>query len=200
MKKLVTPVAAALMLLTASPAFAYTVKPGDSLSQIAVNEHVTLNDLIKLNPQVKNPNLIFPGDVIKTTVTPDVANPTSTVNTTYSANDLGVMSRIIEAEAGGEPYQGKIAVGKVIMNRVAAHFANSIEAVVYAPHQFTPVATGTINEPASDESIRAAKEVLSTYHGDPNGALYFYNAAKTNDQWIRSRQVVEVIGNHIFSK
>jgi N-acetylmuramoyl-L-alanine amidase len=199
MKKLVTPVAAALMLLTASPAFAYTVKPGDTLSQIAVDEHITLNDLVRLNPQIKDPNRIYVNDVIKTT--PDVASPpTSTVNTTYSARDLDVLSRIIEAEAGGEPYEGKIAVGKVIMNRVAAHYGSSIEAVVYAPHQFSPVANGTINEPASDDSIRAAKELLSTYKGDPNGALFFYNPAKTSDQWIRTRTVIETIGNHIFSK
>jgi N-acetylmuramoyl-L-alanine amidase len=199
MKKLVAPVAAALMLLTASPAFAYTVKPGDTLSQIAVDEHITLNDLVRLNPQIKDPNRIYVNDVIKTT--PDVASPpTSTVNTTYSARDLDVMSRIIEAEAGGEPYEGKIAVGKVIMNRVAAHYGSSIEAVVYAPHQFSPVANGMINEPASDDSIRAAKELLSTYKGDPNGALFFYNPAKTSDQWIRTRTVIETIGNHIFSK
>lgn len=199
MKKLVAPVAAALMLLTASPAFAYTVKPGDTLSQIAVEEHITLNDLVRLNPQIKDPNRIYVNDVIKTT--PDVASPpTSTVNTTYSARDLDVLSRIIEAEAGGEPYEGKIAVGKVIMNRVAAHYGSSIEAVVYAPHQFSPVANGTINEPASDDSIRAAKELLSTYKGDPNGALFFYNPSKTSDQWIRTRTVIETIGNHIFSK
>jgi N-acetylmuramoyl-L-alanine amidase len=200
MKKLVTPVVAAVMLFTASPAFAYTVKPGDTLSQIAVKEHITLIDLIKLNQQIKDPNMIFPGDVIKTTITPDVANPPTEVHVTYSAHDLDVMSRIIEAEAGGEPYQGKIAVGQVIMNRVAAHYGSSIEAVVYAPHQFSPVANGTINNPASDESIRAAKEVLSTYKGDPNGILYFYNPSKTSDQWIRTRTVVETIGNHIFSK
>jgi N-acetylmuramoyl-L-alanine amidase len=200
MKKLVTPMVIASMLITASPAFAYTVKSGDTLSQIASNENITLIDLIKLNPQIKNPNLIFPGDVIETTKTPDVASPTSVVKTTYSAHDLDVMSRIVEAEAGGEPYEGKVVVAEVIMNRVSAGFASSIEAVVYQPHQFTPVATGTINEPASDESIRAAKEVLSTYKGNPNGALYFYNPSKTSDKWVRSRTVIEAIGNHIFSK
>jgi N-acetylmuramoyl-L-alanine amidase len=201
MKKLVAPMLAAGLLMAASPAFAYNVSPGDTLSQIAVNEHITLIDLIKLNPQIKDPNMIFPGDVIKTTETPDVANPTTTVNTTYSARDLDVMSRIIEAEAGGEPYKGKVAVAEVIMNRVASpKFPDSVEAVVYAPHQFSPVANGMINKPASDDSIRAAKEVLSTYHGDSNGAIYFFNPGATSDHWIRTRQVVERIGNHIFSK
>jgi N-acetylmuramoyl-L-alanine amidase len=201
MKKLVTPMVIASMLITASPAFAYTVKPGDSLSQIAVNEHITLIDLIKTNPQIKNPNLIFPGDVIETKQTPDVASPPTVVNTTYSAYDLDVLSRIVEAEAGGEPYEGKIAVAEVIMNRVASpEYPSSIEAVVYQPRQFSPVSNGMINKPASDDSIRAATEVLSTYKGNPNGALYFYNPSKTSDKWVRSRAVVEVIGNHIFSK
>jgi N-acetylmuramoyl-L-alanine amidase len=199
MKKLVTSVlASALTLTLTSPVFAdYTVQPGDSLSQIAVKENVTLTDLIRLNPQIKNPNLIFPNDVIKTTT--ETAAP-APVATNYSATDLDLLSRIVEAEAGGEPYAGKVAVAEVVMNRVAAGFGNSIHDVIYAPGQFQPVRNGMINKPASTDSINAARSVLATYQADPNGILYFYAPSKTSDSWIRTRQVVEVIGNQVFSK
>jgi N-acetylmuramoyl-L-alanine amidase len=199
MKKLVTSLAIASSLLMTSPAFAdYTVQSGDTLSQIAENEHITLSDLIRLNPQISNPNLIYVNDVIKTQ---DVANPPTEVRATYSATDLDLLSRLVESEAGGEPYAGKIAVAETVMNRtVSGYFPKTIEGVIYEPGQFQPVANGWINKPASDDSIRAAKQVLATYAPDPNGSLYFYAPSKSSDSWIRTRQVVEVIGKQVFCK
>ena len=43
----------------------YIVKKGDTLSAIAVKHHTTLKNLLALNPQIKNPNLIYPGDAIR---------------------------------------------------------------------------------------------------------------------------------------
>ena len=43
----------------------YTVKKGDTLSAIAVKYHTTVNKLVALNPHIKNPNLIYVGDVIR---------------------------------------------------------------------------------------------------------------------------------------
>ena len=43
----------------------YIVKKGDTLSGIAVKHHTTLQNLQRLNPQIKNPNLIYPGDAIR---------------------------------------------------------------------------------------------------------------------------------------
>jgi N-acetylmuramoyl-L-alanine amidase len=204
MKKLVTPIIAAALLSTASPVFAdYTVQSGDTLSQIAVNNHITLTDLERLNPQLKDPNWIYVNDVIKTNSTPDVASPPTQVKTQpkYSAHDLDLLSRLVEAEAGGEPYEGKIAVAETVMNRVASNiFPNTIQGVIYEPHQFSPVSNGMIYRPASNDSIRAAKEVLSTYTADPNGTLYYYAPSKTSNNWIRTRQVVKQIGNQVFSK
>lgn len=200
-KKLIVPFVAATMLMTANPVFAdYTVQQGDTLSQIAIDNHITLTDLERLNPQIKNPDWIYPKDVIKTTpTTQDVANPPAVVKS-YADADLDLLSRLVEAEAGGEPYEGKVAVAEVVMNRVAAHWGSSIRAVIYQPGQFSPVANGMINHPASADSIRAAKEVLSTYTGNPNGALYYYAPSKTSNSWIRTRQVLFVIGNQVFSK
>jgi N-acetylmuramoyl-L-alanine amidase len=203
MKKLVVPFVAAVALLTASPVYAdYTVQPGDTLSQIAIDNHITLTDLERLNPQIKDFNWIYPKDVIKTNTTQDVANPPTVVqpSNTYSASDLDLLSRLVQAEAGGEPYEGKVAVAEVVMNRVAAGFSSSIHGVIYAPGQFSPVANGMINRPASADSIRAAEETLATYKGNPNGILYFYAPSKTSDRWIRTRSFVEKIGNQVFLK
>ena len=60
-----------------------------------------------------------------------------------ASGDRDLLAAIIQCEAGGEPYAGKIAVGAVIMNRVrSAAFPNTIAGVVYQPMQFQPVRPG----------------------------------------------------------
>ena len=59
------------------------------------------------------------------------------------AGDLELLAALIECEAGGEPYEGKLAVGSVVLNRVASsHFPNSVVGVIYQSGQFSPVASG----------------------------------------------------------
>ncbi len=72
------------------------------------------------------------------------------------------LARIIEAEAGGEPYKGKVAVGNVILNRVKSKdFPNTIYNVIFEYFgnipQFSPVQEGTIYNTPSKESMNAAK-------------------------------------------
>ena len=43
----------------------YTVKKGDTLGAIALKYNTTVNNLMALNPQIKNANLIYVGDVIR---------------------------------------------------------------------------------------------------------------------------------------
>lgn len=188
-KKLSVLLLGSSLLVMASPAFAdYTVNSGDTLSQIAVKENITLSDLERLNPQINNPNLIFVGDVIKTTQS-------------YSSTDLDLLSRLVEAEAGGEPYEGKVAVAETVMNRVAkGSWGNTITSVIYAHGQFSPVANGMINKPATADSIKAAQQVISTYVGDGNSFLYYYAPSKTANAWIRTRPIVLTIANQVFCK
>ena len=49
--------------------FAYTVQPGDSMFLIAQRFGVSLNALIQANPQIPNPNLIFPGQIVCVPIT-----------------------------------------------------------------------------------------------------------------------------------
>lgn len=65
----------------------------------------------------------------------------------YSKADLRLMASIINCEAGSEPYQGKIAVGIVVMNRVSSKaFPNSIKGVIYQRGQFSPVRNGSLKK------------------------------------------------------
>ncbi len=114
------------------------------------------------------------------------------------------MARLVTAEAGGESYKGKVAVAKVILNRVNAKgFPNTITGVIYEPikygYAFTPVTDGRINQPASAEAKMAVEEAIST-NGVHSDWLYFYNPKTSTDKWITTRQTVAVIGNHVFAK
>lgn len=114
--------------------------------------------------------------------------------------DYGVtlLAKLIEAEARGEPYEGKVAVGAVVMNRVNdERFPDTIYEVIHQPMQFKP-SRGLSRVNPSTESIRAAKEAMRLK--DPTGgALYFYNPELTQDTWITRLPVVAEIGNHVFS-
>jgi hypothetical protein len=114
------------------------------------------------------------------------------------------LAKMIHCEAKGESLEGQIAVGAVILNRVENdQFPNTIEEVILekssGTYQFSPAASGNIFSAKPDAtSIEAAKRALEGE--DPtDGSLYFYNPDKTGDQWIRTRTVSTVIGNHVFS-
>lgn len=110
------------------------------------------------------------------------------------------LSRIIHAEARGENQEGQIAVGNVVLNRVDSdEFPDTIKGVIFQKGQFSPVSNGSIyNEPSSD-SIRSATIALEGHEVVDGSALFFYNdRLVASDNWIRTRDVVAVIGNHTF--
>ena len=113
--------------------------------------------------------------------------------------DHRLLSKLVYAEARGESYKGQVAVAAVALNRVAsASFPNTISGVVYQSGAFTCVSNGSINNTPDATAIRAARDALNGW--DPTGGcLYYYNPKKTNDQWIRTRTVKTVIGNHYFA-
>lgn len=83
----------------------------------------------------------------------------------YTDEDLYWLSRIISAESQGEPLEGQIAVGNVVLNRVASdQFPNTIRAVVFDTNngvQFEPLSNGTLYNAPTAQSVAAAKLVLS---------------------------------------
>ena len=66
------------------------------------------------------------------------SSSTTTGSSTYSSSDTNLLARLIYAEARGETYTGKVAVGAVVLNRVkSASFPNTISGVIYQPYAFT---------------------------------------------------------------
>ena len=119
--------------------------------------------------------------------------------TEQESNDLYLLAKCIHAEARGEPYVGKVAVGAVILNRVASpDFPNSIYGVIYQPWAFTAVHDGQINLEPEAASYQAATDALNGW--DPSyGSLYYYNPITASSSWIFNRQTVVTIGKHVFA-
>lgn len=83
-----------------------------------------------------------------------------------STSDLDLMAAIIECEAGGESYEGKVGVGAVIMNRIrSGEFPNTLSEVIYQSGQFEPVWTGKLSNVlargASEACYAAARDVYA---------------------------------------
>ncbi|MBM7614904.1 cell wall hydrolase [Alkaliphilus hydrothermalis] len=182
----------------------YVVKANDTLSLISQRSNVSINTLRQLNNI--SSDVILKGQVLTIKSTIDTASKKS--NTAVSSRgereeDLYWLSRIIHAEAQGEPYEGKVAVGNVILNRVKSNlFPNTIEGVVFDKQhgytQFSPVIDGSIyNNPGAD-SIQAAKDALNGV--SPVGeSLYFLNPRKAENFWIiKNRVFYKTIGDHDF--
>ena len=120
----------------------------------------------------------------------------------FTADDLYWMSRIISAESRGEPLAGKLAVGTVVLNRVASsEFPDSIYDVIFDRKwgvQFEPVANGTIYNEPTQESVLAAKLVLEGAR-EAGDSLYFLAPDLANNHWImENREFVVTIGCHWF--
>ncbi len=120
----------------------------------------------------------------------------------YDETDLYWLSRIISAEARGEPFAGQIAVGNVVLNRVrSSQFPNTVKAVIFDRKygiQFSPVASGTIYNTPSKSAVMAAKICLEGYTLS-HRMLYFYNPRIATSSWIgKTRPYIMTIGNHQF--
>ena len=117
-----------------------------------------------------------------------------------STSDVQLLARAINGEARGEPYEGQVAVGAVILNRVkSSKFPNTIAGVIYEPGAFTAVSDGQINVAISESStvVKAARDALNGW--DPSGgALYYFNPATATNKWIWSRPLIKTIGKHRF--
>lgn len=119
-----------------------------------------------------------------------------------NTSNVQLLARAINGEARGETYEGQVAVGAVILNRVkSSKFPNSIAGVIYQPGAFTAVSDGQINKPLDPKSTvaKAAQDALNGW--DPTyGCLYYWNPATATSKWIWSRKIIVKIGKHNFGK
>ena len=119
---------------------------------------------------------------------------TKNAPTSASVDDATLLAAIIQCEAGSEPYEGKVAVGAVVLNRMrSGRWPNSISGVIYQRGQFSPVRNGALSRALSGGNIsssckNAAAEALAG--SDPTGGkMYFHRANGRNGL---------IIGNHVF--
>lgn len=142
----------------------------------------------------------------KNGLTPDgIAGPATlakiglpTGSSKSSSNDVTLLAMVINGEARGESYEGQVAVGAVVLNRVKhSSFPNTIAGVIYQPGAFTAVDDGQINVAIQSSCFNAARDALNGW--DPTGgAIYYYNPATATSSWIWSRPVIKKIGKHVF--
>lgn len=92
---------------------------------------------------------------------------------TGRTSNLQLIARAINGEARGESYEGQVAVGAVILNRVKSpNFPNTIAGVIYEPGAFTAVSDGQINHPIDESSTvyKAAQDALNGW--DPTNRMF----------------------------
>ncbi len=127
---------------------------------------------------------------------------TSTKEEATGEEMVELLARLINGEARGEPYEGQVAVGAVILNRVkSSQFPNTIAGVIYQAGAFTAVADGQINVPIDENSTvyKAARDAMNGW--DPTGGcIYYFNPNTATNKWIWSRPYVKTIGKHRFCK
>lgn len=129
-----------------------------------------------------------------------MSSSNSSSGNNLSSSDLNLLSRLIHAEARGEPYTGQVAVGAVVLNRVkSSSFPNSIAGVIYQSGAFSVVNDGQINLTPNETAKKAARDAMNGW--DPSyGSIYYFNPATATSKWIWSRPHVITIGKHRFCK
>ena len=111
-----------------------------------------------------------------------------------AADDSVLLAALIQCEAGEEPYEGQVAVGAVVMNRVrSGAYPNTVKGVIYASGQFTPAGSGQVGRVVASGKIKAsclqaAQEAMAG--STPVGTTTHFRRAG-------SREGI-VIGHHVF--
>ena len=193
---------------------------GDKLIFRSGNTFVTINDrYIPLDNEIilKGGRLFIPvrafSERVGASVSWDAQSYSAAVITnsselklappTYTADDVYWLSRIIYAESGSESFNGMLAVGSVVLNRVKSpEYPDTVYDVIFDKTygvQFTPVSNGTIYNTPPQECIIAAKLCLEGYKSPVGDSLYFLNPSTSVSSWVaNNKQYVQTIGNHKF--
>lgn len=139
----------------------YTAKIEEYVSQIKPEEHV-----LQLAEDTENRQFVTSGKLISRQVR-DV-----------STEEYEILSRIVEAESGAEPYTTRLLIANIILNRVESErFPNNITDVVFQnngkTYQFSPISNGSYYSVTVQDSTRKAVEEALSGRDNSGGALYF---------------------------
>lgn len=178
---------------TITPTEFVTLEEYDSVKQIAQVFGLSLDQLLYRNGY-ESETEVSEEDELRVVYPLLMENP-------IDQEELDLLARIIYLEAGYEPYEGQIAVGNVILNRVASsRFPNSIYDVLFQPGQFPPASSGRIYEiTPSEAAYQAAREALSG-KDVIGGAAYYFNNVNRITGFFQTLTPVKDIGNHRFMR
>lgn len=189
------------LTITAVPGSYYIVANGRYLfipdQCMFINDEVMVP--IRTLAEAFGDTVVWNSDTGAVTVTAS-SGPIASGDQYYSSSDVYWLSRLIMAEAGNQPFLGKIAVGNVVMNRVASpQFPDTVYGVIFDKRngsiQFTTAYSGAIHNTPSNDCVVAAKIALDGGNVTDN-SLYF---ASTTHCWAAKTQTYTMkIGNHTF--
>lgn len=119
-----------------------------------------------------------------------------------TGEDIELMAKLVSAESIGEPYDGKVAVASVVLNRTLnPSFPNTIKEVIFQKNAFSCVKNSQINAKANQDCYNAVYDAIKGY--DPtNEALFFYNPNTATCNWMKQTPKFNqtTIGHHTFFK
>ena len=159
------------------------------------------------NENVSEGEEIKDKDIVEEEVEQVVADCTLKSGKKYSIteHEYDVLTRLVQCEASGEDYKGKVLVANVVLNRVSSKsFPNTIEKVVFekknGKYQFQPAKRKIYKAKVSAETKKAVDAALNGTDYS-NGALYFASTRYANTSWFdRCLKHVVTHGNHAFYK
>lgn len=115
-----------------------------------------------------------------------------------SVDDAYLLACLVQCEAGGESYEGKLAVANVVLNRLKAGWGSSISDIIYASGQFPPATNGTLDGVISSgpdsDCVNAANAALA----GTNNVSGYYHFCASGAVDCESLGDYVIIGNHVF--
>lgn len=161
----------------------------------STNKDETNTSLGKTNIEIKNKSDINSEQIV------EVFNY-GQKNLSITQSDIELLAKLVYAESRGEPFEGKVGVASVVLNRVLSpNFPKSIKGVVFQANAFSCVVNNDIVAYPNQDCYDAVYEAIKGQ--DPtNEALYFYNPTLATCSWMQAAEKTDIktIGQHVFFK
>lgn len=124
------------------------------------------------------------------------------LNINVREDEIEMLERIVQAEAGGSGYDGMLAVANVVLNRVKSErFPNTVEEVIFARRQFTPISDGRYySVTVSDGAKQVVEDALNGARLVEEDALYFCTPTAPGKGWFETdlRKIAYVAPHNFY--
>ena len=127
-----------------------------------------------------------------------IKNKTTGTAGVKNQSHINLLAKFIQAEAGDQPYEVRVAVGAVAINRLKHEkFPNTLAGVVFQLDAFTAVRDGHMSMKPTEDTVNAANAALAGE--DPTeGCLYYYNPGTENRKYVLEREPKTSLGKYRF--